>query len=38
MRRFLELHLQLVDEVEQQFANKAEPSARPRPPEQAATG
>jgi DNA-binding PadR family transcriptional regulator len=38
MRRFLELHLQLVDEVEEQFANNAEPSARPRPPEQAATG
>ena len=38
MRRFLELHVQLVDEVEQQFANNAEPSARPRPPEQAATG
>jgi DNA-binding PadR family transcriptional regulator len=38
MRRFLELHLQLVDEVEQQFANNAERSARSRPPEQAATG
>jgi PadR family transcriptional regulator, regulatory protein AphA len=38
MRRLLELHLQLVDEVEQQFPNNREPSARPRPPEHAATG
>jgi hypothetical protein len=27
MRRSLELHLDLVDQVEQQFANNAEPSA-----------
>jgi DNA-binding PadR family transcriptional regulator len=38
MRQFLELHLQLVDEVEQQLANNPEPSTRPHPQEQTTTG
>jgi DNA-binding PadR family transcriptional regulator len=38
MRRFLELHLELVDQVEQELTQAAEPSARPRRQERAATG
>jgi DNA-binding PadR family transcriptional regulator len=38
MRRFLELHLELVDQVEQELTQAAEPSARPRRQQRAATG
>jgi DNA-binding PadR family transcriptional regulator len=38
LRRFLELHLDLVDQVEQEFDDNAEPPARSGRQERAATG